>query len=154
MSLGAPDLPNLLVPCCWGRATSQCARAADATVLRSRSRQAFAAQRRADASAAPTSAAAAAAAAAAGWVLYWSSLVTAIGELLRFEFRDGAVTHRIVVTGVDDRLADEGLPGNRPDGADRDRHDDPVTGGCRLPSPVHRRERAGVGDGPQGDQKT
>src|SRR6478672_7737197 len=45
-----------------------------ATVLRSRGRQAFVAQRRADASAAPTSAAEAG---AAGWVLYWSSLVTA-----------------------------------------------------------------------------
>jgi hypothetical protein len=76
MSPAAPDLPNLLVPMLWGRATSRCARAADATVLRSRSgsRQAFVAQRRADASAAPTSVAEAG---AAGWVLYWSSLVTA-----------------------------------------------------------------------------
>jgi hypothetical protein len=74
MSPAAPDLPNLLVPLLWGRATSPCARAADATVRPSRSRQAFVTQRRADASAAPTSAAEAG---AAGWVLYWSSLVTA-----------------------------------------------------------------------------
>jgi hypothetical protein len=56
-----------------GFTTARTPCAADATVLRSRSRQAFVAQRRADASAAPTSAAEAG---AAGWVLYWSSLVT------------------------------------------------------------------------------
>ncbi len=37
----------------------------------------------------------------------------AIGEFLRFEFRDGAVTRGKVVAGVDDRLVDEGLRGNR-----------------------------------------
>jgi hypothetical protein len=48
------------------------------------------------------------------------------------EFRDGAVARGIVVTGVEDRLAGQGLAGDRSDGANRDRHDDPVPGGCRL----------------------
>ena len=47
-------------------------------------------------------------------------------------FRDGAVPRGPVVTGVDDGFADEGLGGNRPESAERDRHDDPVAGGCRL----------------------
>ena len=54
-----------------GFTTARTPCAADATVLQSRIRQAFVAQRRADASAS------AAEAGAAGWVLYWSSLVTA-----------------------------------------------------------------------------
>jgi hypothetical protein len=55
----------------------------------------------------------------------------AIGELPSFEFLDGAVARGPVVPGVDDRLADEGIPWNLPNGADRDRHDDSVPGGCR-----------------------
>lgn len=72
MAPAAPDLPNLFVPMLLGAGDVACARAADATVLRSR--QAFVAQRRADASAAPISAAEAG---AAGWFRYWSFLVAA-----------------------------------------------------------------------------
>ena len=73
MSPAAPDLPHLLVPMLL-EAGDVALRTRRRSRSRSRSRQAFVAQRRADASAAPTSAAEAG---AAGWVLYWSSLVTA-----------------------------------------------------------------------------
>lgn len=46
-----------------------------------------------------------------------------------------------VVAGVDDGLAGEGLAGNLPDGADRDRHDYPVPDGRRLRGSCRTRPR-------------